>query len=68
MIGCICAATTDEIIVNEEEMEDVQWFSKEDTENALQWKSDVLRLPPKQAIAHQLIQHWISMCSQKSSL
>lgn len=70
MIGCLATASTEEICVNKEEMEDVRWFTKESIEQALHHKSDMLRLPAKQAIAHQLVKHWLSTLEKetKSSL
>ena len=59
MLGCIAIATSNEIIVCEEEMEDVRWFDKSEVQLAIKKQSNVLRIPPQQAIAHQLMKYWL---------
>ncbi|XP_057312766.1 NAD-capped RNA hydrolase NUDT12-like isoform X1 [Hydractinia symbiolongicarpus] len=55
MIGFTAVATSEDITICEEEMEDVKWFPKTEVTLALQNESKILTIPPKQAIAHQLI-------------
>jgi len=66
MIGCIAEALTEDIIVDKKEMEDIQWFSKEQVRAAVEvsykamsyTNSEEFRIPPPSAIAHQIIKSW----------
>ena len=58
MIGCIGWASTDKITICKEELEDVQWFSREEVAKAVLNQSTVLFVPPPQTIAHQLMKFW----------
>jgi NAD+ diphosphatase len=58
MIGCHAEAATTEIVMDDEEMTDVQWFDREEVILALQEKSEKLLLPGPIAIAHHLIKAW----------
>ncbi|KAM6473192.1 NAD-capped RNA hydrolase NUDT12 isoform 2-T7 [Liasis olivaceus] len=61
MIGCIAAAVSTEIKVDNIEIEDARWFSREQVIEILNKKNQNIFLPPHQAIAHQLIKHWVGM-------
>ncbi|XP_038078897.1 NAD-capped RNA hydrolase NUDT12-like [Patiria miniata] len=71
MIGCFGYAVSTAITVDTEELEDVRWFERRDVAAALQGggpgtgevgsQSSALFLPPRQAIAHQLIKAWVGM-------
>uniref|UniRef100_A0A2H6MZD4 NAD-capped RNA hydrolase NUDT12 n=1 Tax=Micrurus carvalhoi TaxID=3147026 RepID=A0A2H6MZD4_9SAUR len=61
MIGCIAAAMSTEIKVDNIEIEDARWFSREQIIEILNKKNKNIFVPPHQAIAHQLIKHWIGM-------
>ncbi|XP_013919079.1 PREDICTED: peroxisomal NADH pyrophosphatase NUDT12 [Thamnophis sirtalis] len=61
MIGCIAAAVSTEIKVDNIEIEDARWFSREQIIEILNKKNQNIFVPPYQAIAHQLIKHWIGM-------
>jgi len=67
MIGCQATAQTEDIVVNEEEMDDVRWFDHVTVTRALKGMSEELILGPKQTIAHQLIKHWVENSTAKSS-
>ena len=58
MIGCFAHATTDEIKVDELELTDVGWFTREQVRPALAGMSRDLTLPGSIAIAHHLISDW----------
>ena len=58
MIGCEATAATTEIIRDEEEMEDVQWFDRQEVRLALEERNPRLILPGPIAIAHHLINRW----------
>ena len=53
MLGFIAAATTTDIILNDGELEDAQWFTRE------QLRSDFPKLPFRISIARRLVDHWI---------
>ena len=60
MLGCFCRAVTEDVRVDKEEMADVRWFGAEEVREALAaWPDGKIVLPPKTAIAHHLIQHWL---------
>ena len=58
MIGCEATAATTEIIRDEEEMEDVQWFHRHEVRLALEGNNPRLTVPGPIAIAHHLIKRW----------
>ncbi|KAL2092869.1 hypothetical protein ACEWY4_012667 [Coilia grayii] len=62
MIGCHAVALTIAINVDENEIEEARWFTRQQVIDAtLKSKNAVFSLPPRQAIAHYLIKHWIGM-------
>jgi NAD+ diphosphatase len=58
MIGCHAQALTTEIHIDDEEMTDVRWFSRDDVLSALKGEHPHLRVPAPIAIAHHLIKAW----------
>ena len=58
MIGCHGKALTTDIAKDDEEMTDVQWFTREDVVSALAGGNPNLRVPDPVAIAHHLIRAW----------
>jgi NAD+ diphosphatase len=58
MIGCHAQALTSTIRIDDEEMTDVRWFSRDEVLAALQGKNPHLRVPAPIAIAHHLIKAW----------
>jgi NAD+ diphosphatase len=60
MIGCVAAAKTTEIKINDGELEEVCWFSREDILKARTGESETLILPPDIAIARTLLEHWLA--------
>ncbi|MQF90210.1 MAG: NAD(+) diphosphatase [SAR202 cluster bacterium] len=60
MIGCHADAATTEINFDEEEMNDVRWFSRDEVSAALQGNNDALNVPQPIAIAHHLITAWVN--------
>uniref|UniRef100_A0A8C5MD24 NAD-capped RNA hydrolase NUDT12 n=1 Tax=Leptobrachium leishanense TaxID=445787 RepID=A0A8C5MD24_9ANUR len=64
MIGCLAVAISTVIKVDKIEIEEARWFSREQVVDAvLKGNHESLFVPPRQAIAHQLIKHWIGMNS-----
>lgn len=60
MIGCYAEALSTDIRIDDVEIEDARWFSVADLEAAQREDPMApLLLPPKIAIAHQLIKHWL---------
>ncbi len=60
MIGCHADAASTEINFDEEEMNDVRWFSRAEVLAALQGKNENLNVPQPIAIAHHLITAWVN--------
>ncbi|NKC16664.1 MAG: NAD(+) diphosphatase [Gammaproteobacteria bacterium] len=63
MIGCLAEAISTEIVVDEHELADVQWFDRETVRKVLDKAPDAAReleLPGRIAIAHHLIRAWIA--------
>jgi NAD+ diphosphatase len=58
MIGCHAKALTTAIHKDDEEMTDVQWFSRDEVLLALKGEHPQLRVPAPIAIAHHLIKAW----------
>ncbi|NXL53635.1 NUD12 pyrophosphatase, partial [Podilymbus podiceps] len=62
MIGCLAVAMSAEIRVDKNEIEDARWFTREQVmEVIIKGNQRSFFVPPSQAIAHQLIKHWIGM-------
>ncbi|XP_021370899.1 peroxisomal NADH pyrophosphatase NUDT12-like isoform X2 [Mizuhopecten yessoensis] len=62
MLGCLAHATSENIKVGEDEMEDVQWFRRSELVQMLtKQHPQGLYIPPEQAIAHQIIKAWVRM-------
>ncbi|XP_066272359.1 NAD-capped RNA hydrolase NUDT12-like [Branchiostoma lanceolatum] len=74
MIGCLGYATSETISVDKEELEDAQWFTRQqvaEVQTGAPLPTDALTnpraegpsffLPPAQAIAHQLVKAWLRM-------
>ncbi|XP_041365582.1 LOW QUALITY PROTEIN: NAD-capped RNA hydrolase NUDT12-like [Gigantopelta aegis] len=61
MLGCMAHAKTDDIKLDEKELEDARWFSRPEVAQMLAHQHPGgLFVPPSQAIAHHLIKHWVS--------
>jgi NAD+ diphosphatase len=58
MIGCHAQALTTDIHKDDEEMTEVQWFSRDEVVCALKGENPHLRVPGPIAIAHHLIKAW----------
>jgi NAD+ diphosphatase len=60
MIGCHARATSSNITVDREELEDARWFTREET--ALMFVGqhpEGISIPPPIAIAHHIIRAWV---------
>lgn len=68
MMGCIATADSMDINQIDEELEDAQWFSREDVSGAVIGAgTSRLKIPPATAIAHSLIKYWLDH-THKSSI
>jgi len=47
------------LTIDEKEIEDAQWFSREQVEAVFAKRSDVFTRPPRFTIAHQLLRYWL---------
>lgn len=64
MIGCLGVAVSTDIKVDENEIEEACWFTRQQVvESLLRGSRPAFTIPPSQTIAHQLIRHWIGMNS-----
>ncbi|XP_030633707.1 NAD-capped RNA hydrolase NUDT12 [Chanos chanos] len=62
MIGCHSVALSTDIKVDENEIEEARWFTRQQVVDALlKAKQAVFTMPPRQAVAHNLVKHWIGM-------
>jgi NAD+ diphosphatase len=60
MIGCLAEATSEEISLDEEELDDARWVSLDDVRRAMTGDETApIAVPPTMAIAHHLVKHWI---------
>lgn len=60
MIGCYAEAVSTEITVDQQEIADCRWFSREEVKRLLEGQpGEGLFAPPSGAIAHRLIRDWI---------
>ena len=55
MLGFIADATTTEIRLNDAELEDARWFTREEL------RSGSPKLPFRISIARRLIDHWVML-------
>ncbi len=55
MLGFTAEATSADIVLNDGELEDAQWFTREEL------RSGFPRLPFRISIARRLVDHWIEL-------
>ena len=60
MLGFFAKATSEQINVDKDELDDAKWFSREDLANFGNWhdEGDHLKLPRTDSISRYLIEHW----------
>ncbi|KAK7934050.1 hypothetical protein WMY93_004946 [Mugilogobius chulae] len=64
MIGCLTVAVTTEINVDQDEIEEAKWFTRQQVVDSLLGGSQAeFVVPPRQTIAHQLLRHWTGLSS-----
>ncbi|MBO9516588.1 MAG: NAD(+) diphosphatase [Porphyrobacter sp.] len=61
MIGCIGLADSLELVIDKTEIEDANWFTREEVAEAMAKgpESDSFIPPPRQAIAYYMLQWWL---------
>ncbi|MAN44922.1 MAG: NAD(+) diphosphatase [Alphaproteobacteria bacterium] len=58
MVGLILEAETEDVTVDEKELESAEWISREDLKKMLAGAHERFYCPPKTAIAHHLLKEW----------
>uniref|UniRef100_A0A674MQC9 NAD-capped RNA hydrolase NUDT12 n=1 Tax=Takifugu rubripes TaxID=31033 RepID=A0A674MQC9_TAKRU len=60
MIGCLAIAISTNIKVDQNEIEEARWFTRQQiAESLYRGANPALMLPPNQTISHKLIRYWI---------
>ena len=60
MIGCTSRALGDELIIDRTELDDARWFTRDEVAAAMAGEASAPFLaPPRFAIAHTLLEHWL---------
>jgi NAD+ diphosphatase len=60
MIGCYAQATSTEIVIDKNELENARWFSRDEAASMLMRRHpEGLITPPPVAIAHHIIRNWV---------
>lgn len=59
MIGCFAQATSEDITIDEEELEEARWVDRATCAEALAGRGGDLFMPPAIAIAHHLVKAWV---------
>lgn len=59
MIGCIAKADSKELTLDETEIDDARWITRDLAESALRGELPDFFVPPPLAIAHNLLIHWM---------
>jgi len=60
MLGCVAGARSREIRVDHAELEEADWFTRDEVRAALALPTPRLAVPPPMAIAHHLIRAWVA--------
>jgi len=60
MLGCVANAASSEIRVDHSELEEADWFTRDEVRAALDAPTPRLAVPPPMAIAHHLIREWVA--------
>ena len=60
MIGCHGTANSTDIVIDDQELADVAWFTRDDVAQALAGDTTRMQVPGPIAIAHHLIRAWVA--------
>ena len=58
MIGCFAHATSDEYAIDDEEIAEARWFTREEVQAAIRGEEGDLIIPNYVAIAHHILKAW----------
>lgn len=59
MIGCTAHALHGELTIDHQELDDARWFTREEVAASLDGRPAPFQPPPRFAIAHTLLRHWL---------
>lgn len=59
MMGVICEAESEELTLNKAELEDAQWFTREEVEAVYNRTGEAFLRLPRFTIAHHLLKYWL---------
>ena len=61
MLGCMAQARSDELTIDLTELDDARWFTRDEVSAAMAGAPNAAFVPPPPfAIAHTLLEHWLS--------
>lgn len=61
MVGCHSIAEARDIVLDETELADARWFTRAEVQAGMDGAADAeMTMPPRQAIAHHLLQWWLT--------
>jgi len=58
MVGLILHASTEEITVDEVELEEARWFTRDEARAIIEGTHDSVYAPPEMAVAHHILKTW----------
>lgn len=61
MMGVICEAESEEITLNEAELEEAKWFTKDEVRAVYNKTGNAFMRLPRFTIAHHLLRHWLDV-------
>lgn len=67
MIGCTATVTSKALTLDDTEIDEARWITREEAKNALLGGSSDFMVPPPIAIAHDLLKHWVENTISSSS-
>lgn len=59
MMGVICEAESEELTINKDELEDAQWFTRDEVQAVYNKTGEAFLRLPRFTIAHHLLRHWL---------
>ena len=64
MVGCVAEATSTHVEIDDQELEDARWFSRDEVLTMLDGTHpDGLLCPTQMAIAHHIVRAWVAGAS-----
>ena len=60
MLGCAGTATTKKILIDQNELDDAQWFTREEIAEVFAGRHPTVLPARKGAIAHFLLENWLA--------